>query len=177
MADKNKIEVVKQLLETATANLASAKQILGDLLGTSFDDVNMKVAGSSLKSEGNVIEGIFDGQNMLDKDGKQYPVPANYASKSKLVTGDVLKLSIQSDGSFVYKQIGPVERKSLIGTLVHEHDDYKVVAGGTSYKVLMASVTYFKLTPGDQATIMIPENVENVEWAAIESAVISPTDR
>lgn len=176
MADQNKIEVVKQLLETATANLASAKQILGDLLGTSFDDVNMKVAGSNLKSEGNVIEGLFDGQNMLDKDGKQYPVPANYASKSKLVTGDVLKLTIQSNGSFVYKQIGPVERTSLIGTLVHENDDYKVVAGGQSFKVLMASVTYFKLSPGDQVTIMVPENVDNVEWAAIESAVIAPTD-
>ncbi|MDD5605733.1 MAG: hypothetical protein PHR51_00110 [Patescibacteria group bacterium] len=176
MADKNKIEVVKQLLETATANLASAKQILGDLLGTSFDDVGLKVVGSDLKSEGNVIEGIFDGQNMLDKDGKKYPVPANYASKSKLVTGDVLKLTIQDDGSFVYKQIGPVERKKLIGTLVHENDEYKVVAGGRSFKVLMASVTYFKLHPGDQVTIMIPESPENVEWAAIESAVIAPSD-
>ena len=92
------------------------------------------------------------------------------------MTGDVLKLTIQDNGSFVYKQIGPVERTSLIGTLVHEDDDYKVVAGGRSFKVLMASVTYFKLTPGDQATIMVPEDVENVEWAAIESAVIAPTD-
>lgn len=176
MADKSKIEVVKQLLESATANLASAKQILGDLLGTSFDDVGMKLAGSDLSNDGTIIEGIFDGQNMLDKDGKKYPVPANYASKSKLVTGDVLKLTIQPDGSFVYKQIGPVERKKLIGTLVYENDDYKVVAGGKSFRVLMASVTYFKLHPGDQATIMIPESSDNVEWAAIESAVISPTD-
>jgi len=172
MADKSKIEVVKQLLETATANLASAKQILGELLGTSFDDLPARTAG--LKSEGNVIEGVFDGEHMVDKDGKKYPVPANYASKSKLVAGDVLKLTIQDDGSFIFKQIGPIERKKLIGTIVYENDQYKVVAGGKSYQVLMASVTYFKLKPGDQTTILVPEIDEGAKWAAIESAVISP---
>ncbi len=128
--DKSKVEMVKQLLESASASLASAKQILGDVLGVAFEDVQLKAIG--LKSEGNVVEGVFDGQHMIDKDGKKYPVPANYASKSKLVEGDVLKLTIQPDGSFVFKQIGPVERKQLIGTLVYENDEYKVVAGGTS---------------------------------------------
>lgn len=172
MNDKSKIEVAKQMLEAASANLASAKQLLGELLGTSFEDISFKA--TSLKSEGNVIEGIFDGQTMVDKDGKKYPVPANYASKSKLVIGDVLKLTIQEDGSFIFKQIGPVDRKKLIGTLVHENDEYKVVAGGNSYNVLLASVTYFKLSPGDQVTILIPEKDPKSKWAAIESAVIQP---
>lgn len=172
MTDKSKIEMVKQLLETATANLASAKQVLADLLGVSFDDVSAKTAG--LKSEGNVVEGVFDGQYMLDKDGKKYPVPANYASKSKLVVGDVLKLTIQPDGSFVFKQIGPVERKKLLGTLVYENEEYKIVAGGKSYSVLLASVTYFKLKPGDQVTILVPEGKEDSHWAAVENAVIQP---
>ena len=172
MADKSKIEMVKQLLETATANLASAKQVLGDLLGVQFDDVAGKAV--HLKAEGNVIEGVFDGQYMLDKDGKKYPVPANYASKSKLVVGDVLKLTIQDDGSFIFKQIGPVDRRKLLGTLVYENDEYKVVAGGKSHAVLLASVTYFKLTPGDQVTILVPESNEDAHWAAIENAVIQP---
>ena len=172
MADKGKIEMVKQLLETATANLASAKQVLTDLLGVQFDDVAGKAI--HLKSEGNVVEGVFDGQYMLDKDGKKYPVPANYASKSKLVVGDVLKLTIQDDGSFIFKQIGPVDRKKLLGTLVYENEEYKVVAGGKSYVVLLASVTYFKLTPGDQVTILVPEGKEDAHWAAVESAVIQP---
>ncbi|MBI3573128.1 MAG: hypothetical protein HY092_02930, partial [Candidatus Kerfeldbacteria bacterium] len=64
-----------------------------------------------------IIEGAFDGQNMVGPDGKQYSVPANYASKSKLVEGDVLKLTITRDGSFIYKQIGPVDRQRLVGTL------------------------------------------------------------
>lgn len=170
MSDNSKIELAKQLLENATANLASAKQVLADILGTTFDDVPLHSA--TLQSEGNVIEGMFDGQFMLDKDSKKYPVPANYASKSKLIVGDILKLTIQPDGSFIYKQIGPIERKTLIGTLVYENDEYKVVAGGNSYNVLTASVTYFKLTPGDQVTIVVPQDNEHVHWAAIESAVI-----
>ncbi|MDZ7744984.1 MAG: hypothetical protein U5K77_04515 [Candidatus Saccharibacteria bacterium] len=66
---------------------------------------------------GKVIEGVFDGQNMVGSDGKTYPVPANYASKSKLVQGDILKLTIADDGAFMYKQIGPIPRKQLVGTL------------------------------------------------------------
>ena len=170
MSDKGKIELVKQMLENATANLASAKQLLGEMLGTSFDDVSLKTAG--LASDGNVVEGIFDGQYMIDADKKKYPVPANYASKSKLVLGDTLKLTIQPDGGYLYKQIHPVDRKQLIGTVVYEDDEYKVVAGGHSYNVLTASITYFKLKPGDQATIIVPAADEQSHWAAIENAVI-----
>ena len=170
MTDKNKIEAVKQMLESASANLASAKQILGDLLGTSFDNVPLKAAG--LENEADAIQGVFDGQFMIDRSGKKYPVPANYASKSKLVVGDVLKLTIQPDGSYIYKQIQPVDRKQLIGTVVYENDEYKVVAGGNSYSVLTASVTYFKLKPGDQATIVVPADSDGSGWAAIENAVI-----
>ena len=50
---------------------------------------------------------------MLSPDGKNYPIPANYASKSKLVEGDLMKLTIAEDGSFIYKQIGPVPRSKL----------------------------------------------------------------
>jgi hypothetical protein len=169
---KQKLEKIRELIETASANISSAKQIMTEMLGTSStSDLDLKKKASDLTSEGKVIEGVFDGQYMIDKEGKKYPVPANYASKSKLVAGDVLKLTILEDGSFVYKQIGPIARKKVIGTLVKEDDEYKVVAGGKSYKVLLASVTYFKAKEGDELTIMIPEKGKS-EWAAIESAVI-----
>ena len=54
---------------------------------------------------------------MVGSDGKNYPVPANYASKSKLVQGDILKLTIADDGAFLYKQIGPIPRKQVVGKL------------------------------------------------------------
>ena len=71
---------------------------------------------------------------MIGPDGKNYPVPANYASKSKLVEGDILKLTIGESGKFMYKQIGPVERKTVIGTLTSHDDQYFVEVNGKEYK-------------------------------------------
>jgi hypothetical protein len=120
---------------------------------------------------GKVIEGVFDGQNMVGADGKMYPVPANYASKSKLVQGDILKLTIAEDGAFLYKQIGPVARKQVVGALKLENGHYFVSVGQKNYRVLLASVTYFKAKPGDQVSVNVPEEDENAEWAAIEAAL------
>ena len=92
---------------------------------------------------GKIIEGVFDGQNMVGSDSKTYPVPANYASKSKLVQGDILKLTIADDGTFLYKQIGPIPRKQLVGSLELEDGHYFVLVGDKKYRVLLASVTYF----------------------------------
>ena len=118
-----------------------------------------------------VVEGIFDGQKMAGPDGKEYPVPANYASKSKLVEGDILKLTIADDGSFIYKQIGPTERKQIIGTLVQHDGAFYVEASGHEYRILLASVTYFRISEGDQVTIIVPADNMSAEWAAVEAAL------
>lgn len=120
---------------------------------------------------GKVIEGVFDGQMMLGPDGKNYPIPANYASKSKLVEGDLMKLTIADDGGFIYKQIGPVPRRQVIGTLVQHDGVYYVEAGGREYRILLASVTYFRINVGDQVTIIIPEDNPDATWAAVEAAL------
>lgn len=120
---------------------------------------------------GKIVEGVFDGQNMVGADGKTYPVPANYASKSKLVQGDILKLTIGQDGSFMYKQIGPIPRKQVVGTLKLENGHYYVTVNGKDYRVLLASVTYFKAKPGDQVSVNLPEDDSQAEWAALEAAL------
>ncbi|QQS27279.1 hypothetical protein IPM44_01750 [bacterium] len=127
-------------------------------------------ADTSLHLGGKVIEGIFDGQNMVGPNEKTYPIPANYASKSKLVEGDILKLTISEDGSFIYKQIGPIERKKLIGAVTLQDGTYMVEAGGKLYHVLFASVTYFKAQPGDEVTVVIPAD-RPASWAAIEAVI------
>lgn len=167
------LKTLKKLIETAETNLAGAKELLTSLVGS--DDTVAPVSAATASkagdmSTGKVIEGAFDGQHMVGPDGKNYPVPANYASKSKLVQGDQLKLIIGDDGSFIYKQIGPVERKKLIGTLNLKDGAYFVEARGQEYHVLFASVTYFKAQPGDQVTMVIPDEGE-AEWAAIEAVI------
>ncbi len=168
IADKQ-LKRLRSLLDEAETNVAAAKELLISMVG---DEEASSVAAETSEQVGKVIEGVFDGQNMIGPDGKTYPVPANYASKSKLVQGDILKLTIADDGSFIYKQIGPVPRKKVIGTVEQKGGQYYVSVDDTDYRVLLASVTYFKAQAGDQVTAVIPEE-ENAEWAAIEAAITS----
>lgn len=172
MSLSSKLALAKEMIDSAESNLRSVKQIILELAGTPSKSIYSKMAESLPEASSDdgdkIVEGVFNGQSMMDKNKKDYPVPANYASKSKLVPGDVLKLTIKDDGSFVYKQIGPVERKRIVGVLTYEDGQYKVIASGKAFKVLLASVTYFKGEVGDNVTIVIPE-LEDSEWAAIEN--------
>ncbi len=168
MADiaEKQIKRLRALIQEAETNLAAAKELLISVVG---DD---PVATASAKEDnlGKIIEGVFDGQNMVGSDGKIYPVPANYASKSKLVQGDILKLTIADDGAFLYKQIGPIPRKQLVGVLEQKDGHYFVKVGDVEYRVLLASVTYFKAKHGDQVSVNVPEE-DGAEWAALEAAL------
>lgn len=117
-----------------------------------------------------IIEGIFDGEFMIDKNGKKYPVPANYASKSKLVEGDILKLNITENGSFLFKQIKPIERKYVIGEIIKEGDRYFAKYKNQKYKILPAAVSYFEAKHGDESTIILPES-RNAGFAALENVI------
>ena len=169
MADvpEKQIKRLKALIQEAETNLAAANELLISLVGD--DDRTAPVAQE--ENLGKIIEGVFDGQNMVGSDGKIYPVPANYASKSKLVQGDILKLTITEDGTFLYKQIGPIPRKQVVGTLKLENGHYFVEVGDKAYRVLLASVTYFKAKPGDQVSVNVPEEDDSAEWAALEAAL------
>ncbi|MBR6505751.1 hypothetical protein IKT18_02890 [Candidatus Saccharibacteria bacterium] len=167
---EKQIKRLRSLITEAETNLAAAKELLVSVLG---DGDTITAPRDTVLSgpEGKVIEGIFDGQIMIGPDGKNYPVPANYASKSKLVEGDIMKLTIGDDGKFTYKQIGPVERKTVIGTLTHHDDKYYVEVSGREYQILYASVTYFRLHEGSQVSITIPANNDDATWAAVEAAI------
>ncbi len=122
--------------------------------------------------EGKILEGVFDGQNMIGSDGRQYVVPPNYASKSKLVEGDILKLTIQPNGTFLYKQIGPIERQRVVGTLTRDEmtNEWRVIAGGKKYCVLTAAVTFHRGNVADEAVLLIPKAAPS-KWAAVENII------
>jgi len=175
MSHSSKIALIKEMLESAESSLRSAKQILLEMSSENgkiqYDNITKRLDNTEDYDESEqVIEGVFDGQKMIGPDQKEYSVPANYASKSKLIPGDVLKLNISEDGSFLYKQIGPIERKRVIGTLTYDNGQYRVIAESKSYKVLLASVTYFRAEIGDKITLIVPE-LEDSEWGAIENVL------
>jgi hypothetical protein len=176
MARLSKLEVIRQMLESAENNIISARELLKEIMGISgTPDLSKKAKDLSVSEDGKIIEGVFDGEDMVGPDSQKYPVPANYASKSKLVCGDVLKLTVASDGSYIYKQIGPVERKKVIGVLTQEDDKFKVLAEGRAYNVLQASITYFKAKPGDEVTLVLPKT-EDSDWGAIENVILKPQE-
>lgn len=166
---EKQVKRLKSLIQEAETNLAAAKELLISIVG---DDGNVVTPRNSQEDvTGKIVEGVFDGQMMIGPDGKNYPVPANYASKSKLVEGDMLKLTITEDGGFIYKQIGPAARRQIIGTLVQHDGAYYVEANGREYRILLASVTYFRISLGDQVTIIVPEDNPEATWAAVEAAL------
>jgi hypothetical protein len=168
--NNEKIQALREMIYSAEKTLQGAKSMLLQLEGKKKVGRKKKISEEDLE-EGRIIEGTFDGQIMIGTDGKQYPVPANYASKSKLVEGDMLKLTITPDGSFIYKQIGPTDRKRLIGVVsLDAESNYFVAAEGKAYKVLLASITYFKVEPGDEVTLVIPKNISS-DWGSIENVL------
>jgi len=154
---KTKLLTLKSELERLESTILRIKQTINEVV---TPEMQKESAGEQ------VIEGIFDGEFMI-KDDKKYPIPPNYASKSKLVEGDKMKLKIEADGSFIYKQIEPIERKNLIGTLEEDERGFKVRVKDKSFRVLLASITYYNAQAGDKIAIVVPEEKDS-EWAAVE---------
>ena len=163
-----KIQHLRDMISTAESTIHSAKAMLLEIEGKKKLGRRKKLADNE---SGHIIYGTFNGQIMVGTDGKQYPVAANYASKSKLIEGDLLKLNITPDGAFIYKQIGPAPRKNSIGIVGQDSmGNYFVAVDGKSYKILLASITYFKVEPGDEVAVIMPQD-ENASWVTIDNVL------
>lgn len=118
------------------------------------------------------IKGAFNGLSMTADNGNDYPVPSNYASKSKLIEGDRLILKITDDGKFIFKQVEPAQRKRIIATI---QEDYKgnafAVCDETDkvYKIIDASISYYKLKQYDRVSLIVP--IEDCTYGAVEHVI------
>jgi hypothetical protein len=163
---RDSLNHVIQLLEEGDTAKATRRMV-------DFVSQKKSVAGDLENLTGSrVLEGVFDGQFMVGSDGVRYNVPENYASKSKLVEGDILKLTIKPDGTYLFKQIGPVDRKRLVGRLGVDSSTNEpvVICGDDVYKVLAASISYFKGATGDEVVVLI-SSADRCVWAAVENIV------
>lgn len=176
--ENTKLDLLKKVLRSIEHSVGNALRLLEEEGNEAVEGVKKALEEAAQSGEeitpagGRVVEGIFDGTHMVGSDGKQYAIPPNYASKSKLVEGDMLKLTIGSGGKFLYKQIGPIERERVVGKLEQDivTKQYTVVADGKKWQVLTASVTYFKGEDGDEAVILVPKSTPS-KWAAVENVV------
>ncbi len=166
---------IKNLIIRIEENTQQIKNII-EPYATGNAELKVKFSQASVtptdkETDGEVIEGVFDGQLMIGPDGHEYTVPANYASKSRLVEGDILKLIITRSGAFIFKQIQPIDRRRITGLLEEtETGDFFVMAEDRRWHVLSASVTYYKGESGDQAVIVVPK-IGLSKWAAVENII------
>lgn len=115
------------------------------------------------------ITGKYDGENMISGDGKSFPVPGNYAGKSKLVYGDTLKLMDTPEGGKLFKQIEKVNRKRLEAKLAKKDGKWVVVTeAGATYKTLGTNVEFLGGKEGDLVAVLIPEDNPKSPYAAID---------
>jgi len=117
-----------------------------------------------------IIYGHFNGQSMVGSDFKVYPVPGNYASKSRLVEGDKLKLIMTEDGRFIFKQVLPVKRIQFIGKYFSDDRGDMVVGSYGVYHILECSAKFFKLKKDDEIIVQIPFGT-SAKWAAVEDII------
>lgn len=165
--EESLVNVIKLLEEEGDAALPAATMALN------ATNARLKPAPNVVQEvSGRVVEGVFNGQHMVGSDGKIYSVPPNYASKSKLVEGDMLKLTISNTGSFIYKQIGPIDRRRVVGALGYDQTtgEYYVTSDDKRWSCIKASVTYFKGEAGDEVVLLVPMDAPS-KWGAVENII------
>ena len=176
MKNKKTINAILDFIETSEKSLKSAKKLLKDLIKEEWIslDSEINLDTNNLHSyndwDNKIIEWVFTWEEMLDSKWNKYPVPVNYASKSKLVQWDRLKLIIAPNWRMTYKQIAPIERETKIWLLTKDKWKYQVVVDWETYNVLTAAVTHFKWNIWDKVTIILPK-WKPASFAAIDTII------
>ena len=126
------------------------------------------------ENDDNIIEWSFDGYFMVGDNLKKYPVPVNYSSKSKLVPGDRLKVTIKDNGELMYKLIMPAERKHIRAVLSRDDKDqskfFAIASDNQTYSLNTAAISFFKWLPGDEVYITINKDGK-WDYAALEAVI------
>lgn len=183
---KDSLKALEQLLWKIETDIERARLLINQMIAWKIDEsiidednnkieeLASKLLNYNEEEAIKVVEWVYDWYFMVWSDGKKYPVPLNYASKTKLISGDVLKLRIMEDWRLLYKLIWEAPRKFIKATL-SKTDDNKYIAltdDGKTYSLNQAAVTFFKWKPWDEMSIII--NWDDVwEYAAIEAVVSS----
>lgn len=178
---KDALKSLEELLNKIETDIKRARLFINQIiewnvdwtiehLDGKFEELASKLLNYNEDNAIKVVEWVYDWYFMVWSDEKKYPVPMNYASKTKLIPWDVLKLRIMEDGKLVYKLIWPAPRWYIKATL-SKTDENKFVAitdDWETYNLNQAAVTFFKWKPWDEMSIII--NNEKVwEYAAIEA--------
>ncbi len=176
MQNKKQIQAIRDFIITAEKSLKNAKKLLKDLIDDNNLDLNKEIdldaswLHTYQSNDSKIIEWVFTWEDMFWADRNRYPVPVNYASKSKLVQWDKLKLTIEWSWRMLYKQILPIERESKVGLITKDKGKFQAIADWVAYDLLTAAVTHFKWDIWSKVTIIIPK-WKPATFAAIDAVI------
>lgn len=151
---KDKIQLLKQALTAASSSLKLANQLLNDV----------ERMGGTGELPG--LVGRYDGRFMTTEAGKKYPVPDNYAAKTKLVYGDKLKM-IEGPQGRQFKLVEKLPRVEEKAQLVVKDGQFEALAKSGSYKLIQSAVKYWGGEEGDKTKILLPEGKKNIPFACL----------
>lgn len=172
--DNKKLVAIKDFIISAEKSIQSAKKLLATMVDSKdlkkdpgFETENLHSYDSG---EDKIVEGVFTWESMLWADSNIYPVPQNYASKSKLVQWSKLKATIKPDWKILYKIIEEIEAESKVWILTKSWEKFQIIADWKTYNTLLAAVTYLKAEIWDNVAIKVPK-WKDATYAAIESVI------
>lgn len=113
------------------------------------------------------ITGKYDGFSMICDDGTRYEVPQNYAAKTKIVYGDVLKL-IEQDGKKLFKQVVKVDRIKVDGILTKKEGEWYLLTDRGSYRVSGIAADFQRAQLNSEATAFLPQDNLNAPFATLD---------
>lgn len=118
--------------------------------------------------------GIFDGEFVVMESGKRFQVPPNYASKSKLVVGDKLKLMKEGEYN-EFKMMGEAPRAEVVGLLTKKDNQWVVLIDNHEYRVIPAAIRFYGGEMGDKVEVLLPMDyaANPPKWAAVKSVIKS----
>ncbi len=147
-------------------------KIIRQQLDTLLNFFNSKMSKKFNSSQ--TINGIFDGEKMVANNGETYFVPTVYASKTKLVQGDLLKLIITETGKFIFKPLKLVQRQRLLGKLSYNENNKQWLVYSQekqqTFFVSETNVNFFHGQIGDEVIILVPAEKAS-QWATIENII------
>ena len=157
---KDKLQLLTQAIAAAASSLNLAKQLLSEIERQSSFGAR-EVSG---------LVGKYDGIFMVTEAGKKYPVPDNYAARTKLVYGDKLKM-IEGPEGRRFKLIEEVSREEKTAKLILKDGRFEASAGTHSYKLIQSSIHYWSGVEGDEVKILLPKDEKHVPFAALVEVV------
>lgn len=115
-----------------------------------------------------LARGMFDGTDMVTKEGKRYPVHSNYAAKSELVYGDQLEM-YKEDGKDRFRQSVKIERQDIEGTIEKDNANLWVLKtlDGKMYPVSQSAVDFNEFKAGQRMYGTIPAGENGIVFCTL----------